>query len=334
MSRLVVALTSSTVNTYLAPQLRSIAAQTRPPDALVIGDDASGPGTHQVIEEFVASAPFPVHVVEHSEHVGFHRNAGDALAHARQLADVVLPADHDDLWDPRKLARVEASFARNECAVLWSSDAIFIGPDDEPLGQRLWDMGHLGPDNRRAIADGGGLTQLVHGATFTGATTAVAGKVIDAALPVPTDGDDSGVFFYPDAWLGVMARLLGSIVFDPEPLLSYRRHPEQMSITAEQRALARPSSSTLAQRRQDLERHAKRVRLVADRVRERDALPWDPANRQVLMSLDEFLTARTAPRGTERRLRGVAHQLRSGAYSEFASGLRTAALDVVRPIDG
>ena len=275
--RIAVALTSSAVHTYLARQLATIATQTLPPVALVIGDDASGPGTHQVISEFSVNAPFPVHVVEHENHVGFHRNAADALAQARELADIVMPADHDDLWDPRKLARAAATFAEDESAVLWSSDAVFIGPDDEPLGHRLWDIGHLGPENRAKLASGGGLDQLVHGATFTGATTAMRGTVIDAALPVPTDRDDRDVLFFPDAWLGVMGRLLGGIVFDPEPLLLYRRHPEQMSVVAEQRAHAPSSTSTLGQRRLELERHATRVRLVAKRVRERPDVPWDPA---------------------------------------------------------
>lgn len=331
--RLAVALTSSAAHTYLARQLDTIARQTLLPVALVIGDDASGLGTHRVISEFSASAPFPVYVVEHACHVGFHRNASDALARARQLADVVLPADHDDLWDPRKLAHAAAAFAREARVVLWASDARFIGPDDQPFGDNLWNIGHLGPDNRANLADGGGLDQLVHGATFTGATTAVRGSVIDAALPVPTDRDDRDVMFFPDGWLAVMARLLGGIVFDPEPLLLYRRHPEQMSIDAEHRALRASSTSRLIQRRLDLERHAMRVRLVADRVRERPDVPWDPVNRDFLLALDAFLATRTAPRRTPRRLGRVLGQLRSGAYSRFASGVRTAAFDIVRPFE-
>ena len=329
--RIAVALTSSVAHTYLARQLASIAMQTLPPTVLVIGDDASGPGTRQVIQEFSASAPFPVHVVEHEHHVGFHQNAADALARARDLAEIVLPADHDDLWDPSKIERAAAVFAADERAVLWSSDAILIGPDDRPLGRRLWDIGHLGPEIRTRLAEGGGLEQLLRGATFTAATTTVRATVIDAALPLPTDRDDRDVLFYPDAWLAVMARLLGDIVFDPEPLLWYRRHPEQMSVAAEQRALMPSSASPLVRRRLALHRHAQRVRLVADRVRQRTDVRWDTVNKDNLLSFDSFLTVRTLPRGTPRRLRRVLQQLRSGTYSRFASGARTAAFDVIRP---
>ena len=142
--RIAVALTSSAAHTYLARQLASIAMQTLPPTVLVIGDDASGPGTRQVIQEFSASAPFPVHVVEHEHHVGFHQNAADALARARDLAEIVLPADHDDLLDPNKIERAAAVFAADERAVLWSSDAI---PDRHPTTPtpRAPPLGHRSP---------------------------------------------------------------------------------------------------------------------------------------------------------------------------------------------
>ena len=45
---------------FLREQLDSIAAQTRPPDELVVCDDRSTDGTTAVVEAFAASAPFPV----------------------------------------------------------------------------------------------------------------------------------------------------------------------------------------------------------------------------------------------------------------------------------
>ena len=328
--RIAVALTSSDVHTYLAAQLATIAAQTHLPVALVIGDDASGPGTHQVISTFSASALSRPHRSTRAS-CRFHRNAQDAFVRARELAEIVLPADHDDLWDPRKLARVAAAFAGTTGSPSGRCDATMIGPDDRPLGQHLRDIGHLGPDNRAKLAAGGGLDQLGHAATFSGATTAVRGTVFDVALPVPDDGDDQGVFFFPDAWLAVIARLLGGIVFEPEPLLSYRRHPGQMSIAAERAELTPASTSRVGQRRRELKRHWRRVRLVADRVRDQPDAPWDPANREQILALDSFLTTRVVPRGTPGRLPGVFGQLRSGGYPRFASGVGTAAFDVLLP---
>jgi len=45
---------------YLKEQLESFAAQTRTPDELVISDDQSTDDTLRLIEEFAATARFPV----------------------------------------------------------------------------------------------------------------------------------------------------------------------------------------------------------------------------------------------------------------------------------
>jgi glycosyltransferase involved in cell wall biosynthesis len=88
----------------LARVLAAVAAQSRPPDELVVADDGSGPATASVVEQHAAAAGYPVHHVW-QPHEGFRagriRNAavartrceyivlldGDMIAHGDFLAD-------------------------------------------------------------------------------------------------------------------------------------------------------------------------------------------------------------------------------------------------------
>ena len=47
---------------FLADQLESIAAQSRPPGELVVCDDRSTDSTVDLIRQFAQSAPFPVRI--------------------------------------------------------------------------------------------------------------------------------------------------------------------------------------------------------------------------------------------------------------------------------
>ena len=84
--------------------LAAVAAQSRPPDELIVADDGSGPATAQVVAQYAARAPQPVHHVWQT-HQGFRagriRNAaiagtnceyivlldGDMVAHPDFIAD-------------------------------------------------------------------------------------------------------------------------------------------------------------------------------------------------------------------------------------------------------
>src|SRR4029079_17285220 len=92
---------------FLPEQLRSIAAQTRPPDELIVCDDRSTDETAQVIEAFAATAPFPVRLVRNEERLGSTRNFERAVS----LCDgsLIALADQDDSWHPEKLARLQAT---------------------------------------------------------------------------------------------------------------------------------------------------------------------------------------------------------------------------------
>jgi glycosyltransferase involved in cell wall biosynthesis len=59
---------------YLREQLDSLAAQTRRPAELVVGDDGSDDETPQILNAFSETAPFPVRLLGREERRGFADN--------------------------------------------------------------------------------------------------------------------------------------------------------------------------------------------------------------------------------------------------------------------
>ena len=79
---------------YLREQLDSIAAQTHLPDELVVCDDDSTDRTVAILEDFAATAPFPVRVYVNPKNLGTAKNFERAIGLA--TGEVIALADQDD----------------------------------------------------------------------------------------------------------------------------------------------------------------------------------------------------------------------------------------------
>ncbi len=64
---------------FLGAQLRSIAAQQRPPDEVIICDDGSSDGSIDVIREFARQSPIPTRLVVNSDNLGSTKNFEKAI---------------------------------------------------------------------------------------------------------------------------------------------------------------------------------------------------------------------------------------------------------------
>jgi len=102
-------------SSWINDQLESIAAQTRPPDQLVVCDDASQDDTAARVEAFAAHAPFEVSFVRNPTRLGTTRNFEQAVS--RCDADVILLADQDDIWLPGNLWQAIAFTATEQAGV-------------------------------------------------------------------------------------------------------------------------------------------------------------------------------------------------------------------------
>ena len=321
--RTTVAMTTCNSARFLRDQLESIARQSVLPSGLVVADDASMDETRAILAEFSKASPFPVEVISSSDRRGFHANSDIAVLRASQLGDIVVLADHDDVWERRKVETLVSRFASDRSLSIWCSDAMLIDVDGDLTTGTLFEMVHLDAAARKLLQSGGALTRLVRGETLTGPTMALRSDVAGAAVPTPTTRAGHDVLFSPDAWLAVVGALLGGIVVEEDMLTRYRRHLGQMSDVA-------ASDHPPPTRRAALARHTAAVTLISDRVRARPELPWSARSVSELFALEDFLLARSLHRGTPGRAAALWGHARRGNYQRFASGWRTLGLDLIR----
>ncbi len=104
---------------FVADQLRSIAAQTRPVDEVVVCDDGSTDGTVDAVAAFAAASPVPVRVVRNARQLGVTKNFEQAVGLC--TGDVVLLCDQDDVWHPDKVAVLLDRLAGRPAGRRWRS---------------------------------------------------------------------------------------------------------------------------------------------------------------------------------------------------------------------
>lgn len=130
MTTVSIALATCNGGRHIDEQLRSLAAQHRPPEEIVVTDDASSDDTVARIEAFAAAAPFPVRLYRNPERLGYRANFMRAVALSR--SEVIAFCDQDDIWEPRKLAVCLQPFDDPEVLLVYH-DALTVAADGRPL---------------------------------------------------------------------------------------------------------------------------------------------------------------------------------------------------------
>ena len=319
-----VAMTTLNGGYFLREQLNSILAQSVLPTEIVIADDGSTDQTRDIIRAIARVSPIPIRVVG-ADHVGLLANVERALSAC--VGDVIVLADQDDRWHRDKVSSVVSAMT-DPAVWLWFSDADLIDDHGAPIGPpTLWSLVHWDAAGGSGFSDSSGFRRLLHGGTVTGATMALRRELLAVALPFPRLIDPPTTHFLHDGWLAVLGALLGRTYAEPRPLISYRRHAGQYTalVLPEPETSTKPSDRAAHQLQSDFER----VRLVYDRLVERDALPLLRAqDRVVLQEVYDLLATRTASPGLSRAL-SILRLARQGAYQRHTRGLTTAAADLV-----
>jgi glycosyltransferase involved in cell wall biosynthesis len=306
---------------WIQEQLASVAAQTRPPDEVVVCDDASHDDGCALVRAFAARAPFPVRLYENPGNLGFVKNFERAIGLCS--GDVIALCDQDDVWAPKKLETLERAFADDPRLGLCFSDAELVAADLSGTGKSLWDA-VFSPAERREVHAGAAWRALLRRNFIAGATTAFRASLRPAILPIPADID-----YIHDGWIAVIAAFAARIEPLPVRLVKYRLH------SAQARGVPRgDENEDAASRRERLKTRAayfagarRRLEVIRERLTAAGLL----ANEERRAHLDDLILHMQAraqlPYARIARLGVILRELVAGRYRRHNRGLFSAGKD-------
>jgi glycosyltransferase involved in cell wall biosynthesis len=116
--------------TLITRTLDSISAQTRPPRAVIIIDDASTDNTVEVARQWIACHDLPVTLLINPENRGVAETRNSGLRRAKTRFAAFL--DSDDVWLPDALEKLTTPLENDPEAVVCCADASVVSGDDMP----------------------------------------------------------------------------------------------------------------------------------------------------------------------------------------------------------
>lgn len=312
---------------FLPAQLASIAEQTRPPDEIIICDDASTDETRALLESFARTSRVPLSLYFSDQNVGSVKNFERAIHLC--TGDIIALSDQDDVWRADKLQLIEKSFRQNTAAGLIFSDAELVDKNLKTLNTRIWDEVGFDAHKRKLLRAGRSLEVLITGWTVTGATMAFRSDFVKLALPIPTN-----IAMIHDGWIALTIAAVADVVFIEEPLIKYRQH-ERQQVGAPKRRQVQPQrglqafENVLRRRNSATELHE--ILLVLE---ERLAAHQNSFDcRRALAFVGDYslhLDVRAnLPRKRLSRLPRILRELMTMRYHEYGNGFKSAAKDLV-----
>lgn len=277
---------------HLQEQFDSIAAQSHTNLRLVavIADTVSGPlcraAAFQAGLDDAIIVPSDVHL---DPVRAFERGIAEALRLIEATGEeaLIALADQDDIWHPDRLARGVERLA-NTSAQLAHSDARLVAAD----GRTELHPSVFRFEKRQKSV---GLRDLLYRNTVTGMTLIMRPGLAALALPFP---QQSGVHFYHDLWLALLAEATGGVSLIDTPLVDYRQHSNNAVGAADPRVRRVSALRGRAWIRQKATSYAL-ARYLAQSVTHRLV----EAASGGRLSLDEMVQVRLRP--FHRRLRGA-----------------------------
>lgn len=319
--RISIAMTTYNSDKFVAEQLESFVRQERPPDELVVSDDASTDRTIKIVRDFAAQAPFPVRLLVNPQNLGVTKNFERAISGT--TGEIIFLSDSDDYWYPRKILLMAKALEDIPQAGLAVCNADIANELLETADRTLW--AHVGfspgPKPQNAPL---GVQDRACWLPAGGCCLAMRAALKPLVLPLPTGqefkkgGHDIFIF------RTILCSGAATVALVPTPLLAYRRHPGQATHSPTAGFLGR-LSSRLASCRERPYLLEPLIERVGSNLAARYSL-WPAVRASALL---HWRARKSLPTSLTRRLPVVARELLTLRYHRFSRGLPTAAKDLL-----
>jgi len=188
-------------------QILSILPQLNGNDEIIISDDGSTDRTIQILQNFKDSR---IKIIRNRLQKGPVGNFENALRES--IGEIVFLCDQDDIWFDDKIKKHLKVHLESDFVI---SDAIVVDEMQNVIYNSFF-------SERKSKS--GLLNNLIRN-SFIGCCSSFNRKILDKALPFPSD------IHMHDWWIGLIAEMNGKVTFLNEPLMYYRRHNNNASVT-------------------------------------------------------------------------------------------------------
>lgn len=217
--RITVAMATYNGAKYLREQLDSILRQTLLPANIIVCDDRSNDRTEIILEEYRQKGLLTYQI--NDQRYGVVKNFKRAASFVAPGSCVAF-ADQDDIWEPHKLQTLADAMSKlpgdKPCMVY--SDLILVNEQNIVLNKSF--RSEFGQHNYRHNLETLLFNNFVNGCS----------AMINPALNKLFADTPDNIPFH-DGWLALLTYTFGEACYLDEPLVRYRKHGDNASITGD-----------------------------------------------------------------------------------------------------
>lgn len=213
--RISVAMCTYNGEAFLAEQLESILAQSRPANEIVICDDDSRDGTWAILESYRRRFPELIKLYRNDKNLKPAKNFEKAISLCRN--PLIALSDQDDVWHQDKLDKLAQRLEDLPDLALVFSNADLIDAEGNILDGDLWHSVGFDKRMKMAVKSGRAFEALLQKSFVTGCTMMFREALKSTCLPI------EGSFLH-DYWISLIVAASSRIDFVHERLVSYRQH--------------------------------------------------------------------------------------------------------------
>lgn len=193
---------------YIIEQLESILQQIPENSEVICADDGSDDGTYEYIQDLDDTR---IILLERDRHYGVIKNFERAIKKAK--GKYIFLSDQDDIWLPNKIEIMTSALEKDSTLVVHNA---YIMENDVIIKNKDY-FSILKPHAR--------IGKNLMRNTIIGAMIAFPKELKQYIMPFP---EKIGMH---DIWIGLIAAAKGKVIFIDEPLMYYRRHNSNISMT-------------------------------------------------------------------------------------------------------
>jgi len=209
---------------YLRIQLDSILAQTQPVNEIIVCDDGSKDASKEILEEYKNEQPDLFFIHYNKENIGPTKNIEKAIQAC--TGDIILLADQDDHWEPKKVETIIKWFEQNPTMNgVFTNGALMNANGELNNKYSLWDAMSFPYKNIKSNNELSNNLKLYINTVencVTGATLAIRNNLTFLQQPFPLIKH-----LVHDRWLAINLVETNSLGILEEKLIHYRIHSNQ-----------------------------------------------------------------------------------------------------------